>query len=68
MLQLRHYLYITSVIFALIGLVHVIRLIFELGIVIAGYAVPLWVSIIGVIGAWYLSLCAFSLAKKIKQK
>ena len=66
MLQLRHYLYLTSIIFSIIGLLHLIRLIFELGIVLAGYSVPLWVSIIGVLIAWYLAYTAFRLAKKVK--
>lgn len=64
MLQLKAYLYLTSVIFALVGLVHLIRLIFELGIVLAGYSVPLWVSVVGIVIAWYLAYCSFILARK----
>jgi len=66
MLSLKQYLFITSGIFFFVGLLHAIRLIFALGIVIAGFSVPLWCSIVGVVAAWYLSFCAFKLAKKKK--
>ena len=66
MLLLKPYLYITSAIFFIIGLLHLIRLIFEFVIVLAVYTVPLWVSIIGVLVAEYLAYCAFTLAKKLK--
>jgi hypothetical protein len=66
MLSVKNYLYITSVIFFIIGFLHLIRLIFELSIVLAGFIVPLWVSVVGVVVTWYLAYCAFTLARRKK--
>jgi len=49
-------------IFALICLVHIVRLVYGLDIVIGGWAVPLWVSVPGAIATGGL---AFMLRKEM---
>lgn len=38
-----------AIIFALVAIAHLLRLIFGLAIVVAGWPVPMWISIIGCI-------------------
>lgn len=64
MLSAKTLLKVAGTIFALVGLVHLLRLLTGFQIVLGTWNVPLWVSIIGLIIAWYLSYNAFSLAKK----
>lgn len=49
---------ITGTIFALVAAVHLARLIFGWEITIAGWALPLWVSVIGVVLAGWLGWSA----------
>ena len=58
---MRAYLLITSVIFGVVAIVHTLRLALHWPLVIAGWEVPIWVSVIGVIvpgalSAWALRL------------
>lgn len=52
-------LIVVGILFAVIGLMHLLRLIYKIEIVIAGKAIPLWVSVIGVIIPVLLSIWVF---------
>jgi uncharacterized membrane protein len=40
----RRYFLVTAVIFSVVGLVHLVRIVFELEAAIGGWSVPMWVS------------------------
>ena len=67
MLTLQQYLRITSVIFFIIGSLHLIRLFVGWTIILVGFIVPVWISFFGVVIAWFLAYSAFTLAKKTKK-
>jgi hypothetical protein len=58
---MRAYLQISGVIFGVIGFLHVVRLLFDWPAQVAGWAVPLWISWIGILAAATLSFWAFRL-------
>ena len=47
---------IAIAVFSLVGIVHLLRLLFGWEVVIAGYALPMWASLVGAIGAGMLAL------------
>ncbi|OGQ18199.1 MAG: hypothetical protein A3B70_03560 [Deltaproteobacteria bacterium RIFCSPHIGHO2_02_FULL_40_11] len=55
------YIRISGVVFFLVGLVHLIRLMFTWQVFVAGAELPGWPSFLALIVAWYLSYAAFSL-------
>lgn len=63
MLSKQTFLQLIGVIFGIIGALHLLRLFTGWQIFLAGWDVPLWISLFGVIIAWYLAYNAFSLAK-----
>ena len=67
MLSAKIFLKLVGIIFAVIGTVHLLRLIFGWQIVLVGWVVPVWISAFGVVIAWYLAYNAFSYAKKYKK-
>ena len=68
MLSAKTFLQLIGTIFAAIGLLHLLRFFFGWQIVLVGWTVPLWISLFGVIIAWYLAYNAFMLAKKKSKK
>lgn len=66
MLSTKTFLQLVGTIFAVIGTLHLLRLLTGAQIILVGWTVPLWISFFGVIIAWYLSYNAFMLAKKKK--
>ncbi len=68
MLSLKSYLQITGLIFAVVGLVHLIRLFQGWTVVINEWTVPMWVSIFGVLIPWCLAYHAFTLSGKKSKK
>jgi hypothetical protein len=60
---MRAYLVISGALFAIVALVHVLRLALGWPAEIAGWAVPMWVSWIAVPAAAALSIWAFRLLK-----
>ena len=63
---LRTYLRVSGIIFCTVGTLHFLRLFTGWEVVISGWVVPVWLSIFGVLLAWYLSYSAFALERKIK--
>lgn len=68
MLSAKPFLQLVGTIFAVIGTLHFLRLFTGWQVVLVGWTVPLWISVFGVIIAWYLAYNAFNLAKKKNKK
>ena len=60
----KHYFYLTSVIFFIVAVVHLLKLVFEFQIQIFGMPYPLWLSWIEMIVGFYLSYVGFQMGKK----
>lgn len=60
----KNFLYLISVIFGLIFILHLSRLVFEWEVIFNGWFTPFWLSWIGLIIAGVLSYKAFRIAKK----
>ena len=58
------FLVVTSSIFALIALVHALRLFYGWKVTIGDWAAPVWVSALGVLIAGYLAYQGFLLKRK----
>ena len=54
---------LTSSIFALIALLHALRLIYGWNVTIGGWSIPAWVSAVGFLIAGYLALQGFLLKR-----
>jgi len=61
---MRAYLWITGLLFAVVALVHVLRLAYGWPVQIAGTTVPLEVSWLGLVVPGALCVWAFSLARR----
>lgn len=68
MLSSKTLLQVTGAIFCIVGLIHFVRLLTGFQVVIAGWTVPYWFSIIGILLAWYLAYNTFVLSQKKKIK
>ena len=55
---------VTGAIFLLMALLHLLRVIFSIEVVVAGFTAPIWLSIFGFIFALALALWMFKTAKK----
>lgn len=64
MLSVKTYILITGMVVFIVGLVHLIRLLSGWTVMINGWEVPMWVSIVGVLAAWYLAYSAWVLSQK----
>ena len=64
MLSTKTYIKVTKVIFAIVGLVHLSRIFLGWPLVIAGWEVPLWANVLGVLFAGYLVYSGYLLHKK----
>lgn len=60
----RAFVLLTSSIFALIALLHALRLIYGWDVTIGQWTVPVWVSAVGFLIAGYLALEGFRLKRK----
>jgi len=68
MLAAKTYFKATGVIFFVVGCGHLLRLINGWDVVLGGFSVPVWVSVLGVCVAWFISYNAFALAGKKTKK
>jgi hypothetical protein len=59
---------IAGVVFGLIALGHFLRVVFAISFVVEDIAVPMWVSVVGVIIMAYLAYEGFHFARKIPPK
>lgn len=60
----RAYLLIVGIVFAVVAVAHLLRLFSSGSLVLMGWAVPLWLSWIGVLVTAYLSYTSFILAAR----
>ena len=62
---MRAYLLVSGTLFAIIGILHLTRLLAHWPALIAGWTVPVWVSAVGFLGAGGLGLWAARLARRL---
>ena len=55
---------VMGVIFLLVALLHLLRVIFSVEVIVAGFTAPIWLSMFGFIFALALALWMFKTAKK----
>lgn len=55
---------IAGIIFGLVSLMHLLRILFSINIIIAGYVIPMWVSGVGCAIPFILCLLMFVARKK----
>ncbi|MDE2590326.1 MAG: hypothetical protein KGL95_11770 [Patescibacteria group bacterium] len=67
-MSVKTFLTIAGFIFSLVGLLHLLRLLTGFQVILGGWALPLWLSIFGVILPWYLAYNAFMFARKKTKK
>ncbi len=60
---MKAYLYITSIIFLIVGTIHFLKIVIGFEIQIAGQIYPFWLSLIEMIIAIYLAFVGFKLGK-----
>ena len=58
------FLLVTSSLFAVMALLHALRLIYGWNVTIGGWTVPVWVSAVGFLIAGYLAFQGFLLLKR----
>jgi len=58
------FLLVTSSLFALMALLHTLRLVYGWNVTIGGWTIPVWVSAVGFLIAGYLALQGFLLKRK----
>jgi hypothetical protein len=68
MVSAKTYFKISGVIFFIVGLLHLLRLFTGWTVILDGFTIPLWVSVLGVLFAWFLAYSAWILAGKGKSK
>ena len=59
----KAFLLVAAIIFLLVGLLHVLRLVYGWTVVIGGWSVPMWVSWVALIVAALLAYEGFRLSK-----
>jgi len=60
----KHYFYITSIIFLIVGVIHLVKIITGFEIRIFEYLYPLWLSVLEMIIAFYFVILGFYLGNK----
>ena len=55
---------VAGVVFGLMALAHVLRIVFNLSLVVQGISIPMWASGVAVVVMGYLAYQAFPLARK----
>lgn len=67
MLSIKTLLQIVGTIFTIVGVLHLLRLLIGFQVVLGGWILPMWLSILGVALPWYLAYNAWVLSNKIKK-
>jgi len=60
----NNFIYLVSVVFLIVGIMHGLRVLNGWEVQIANFAIPVWASYLGVIVAFFLAFQGFRLAKK----
>ena len=64
MISSKLFFQVTSLLFALVGFLHIVRVLTGFSLVYAGVYVPVWLSFIAGLFLWCLSYSAYKLSKK----
>ncbi|HEX7042858.1 MAG TPA: hypothetical protein VF189_06405 [Patescibacteria group bacterium] len=67
MISSKNFIKLSGIVFFGVGFMHLVRLFSGFSIVIAGVVIPQWISLLGVIIAWFLAYSAYNLSKKNKR-
>ena len=54
-----------GVVFMLAGLFHAVRVTLEWDLVLGGYSIPVWMSVVAVVVSWILAYTAFKGPKQV---
>ncbi len=65
-MNVRAYLMISGIIFAVVALAHLLRVINGWPVVAGSWFIPMWVSWVGTLGPGVLGVWAFSLASRFR--
>ena len=57
--------FVSGFVFAAVSVLHALRLALRWEMVIGGWLVPTWLSVVGLLVAGYLASCAFRLARRL---
>lgn len=60
----KTYFYISTLIFLIVGIVHLLKIVFGFKIWIGGFSFPIWLSWVEVVVAFYLAFVGFKLGIK----
>ncbi len=63
-LKARQYYLVSGTLFALIALLHLLRIVAGWDLVIGNWMAPVWASVLGVLVAGFLATSAFRLARR----
>ena len=61
------YFLVSGVVFTIVGIAHLARVVYDIPVLIGGYALPTWVSGVGVIIPVILAITAFRLLRASEQ-
>jgi len=63
---MRTYLIISGLLFGAVALAHLLRLVYGWQVQLGTGAVPMWISVVGLVVAGALCIWAFALAREVK--
>ena len=66
MLSSKMFYKVAGVVFAVVGLLHLLRVVLGWSVVCAGWNVPAWLSLVAAVALAYLSFNAFKLSGLLK--
>ena len=64
---MRAYIQVTGVVFVVVALAHVVRLVLDWPVQVAGWVVPIWISWIGILVAGALCVWAFRVVGRARE-
>jgi hypothetical protein len=64
-MNVKSYAALSAIIFAVVALMHLVRLVWQWDVIIAGHIVPMWVSLVGAVVAGLLSFAGFRVFQQI---
>lgn len=64
---MKPYIITSSVIFALVALLHLVRLFEQWDVTIGGWKAPIWVSVVGLLVAGFLSVAGFRVFQQARR-
>ena len=66
-MNVKTYVVVSSVIFALVAVLHLVRIVGQWTVFIDGWQVPMWASVVGVAVAGFLSFAGFRAIQHIRR-